>query len=65
MIENVLRDMGGIENYGIISLILFFGCFFAVLIWVLLLKKPFLKQMSRLPLETETEEPHNEIHPHE
>jgi len=51
MIENVLKEIGGIEHYGIISLTLFFGCFMGMLLWALLLKKPFLKEMSRLPLE--------------
>lgn len=65
MIENVLRHMGGIEHYGIISLILFFACFLGMLVWAFLLKKRFLKQMSRMPLETEMEESRNEVHPHE
>ena len=65
MIQNVLRHMGGIENYGILSLILFFGCFFGMLIWVLLLKKPFLQSMSRLPLEPEAPEARNDIQSHE
>ena len=53
MIQNVLRHMGGIENYGIISLILFVACFAGMLVWVCLLRKPFLKKMSELPLQTE------------
>ena len=56
MIQNVLRHMGGIENYGLISLLLFFNCFFGMTIWVLLLKKPFLKEMSRKPLEGDSED---------
>jgi hypothetical protein len=47
--------MGGIENYGLVSLMLFFATFLGMLIWVLLLKKPFLQEMSRLPLETDAE----------
>jgi hypothetical protein len=56
MIQNVLRNLGGIENFGMLSLILFFTCFTGMLIWALLLKKPFLQEMSRLPLELETED---------
>jgi hypothetical protein len=51
MIENVLRHLGGIENYGILSLLLFFGFFIGMLIWAFGLRKPFLQSMSRLPLE--------------
>jgi hypothetical protein len=65
MIQNVLRHMGGIENYGIISLLLFFACFFGMLIWVVALKKPFLKHMSQLPLDTDTEDSSQESHRHE
>jgi hypothetical protein len=58
--------MGGIENYGIISLSLFFLTFLVMLIWVLLLKKPFLREMSRLPLEPDSEPSDQEgIHRHE
>jgi hypothetical protein len=57
--------MGGIENYGILSLILFFGCFLAMLTWALLLKRPFLKEMSRLPLEADPDDPDNELQTHE
>lgn len=53
MIQNVLRHLGGIENYGMISLLLFFTCFMGMLIWVCLLKKPFLNEMSQLPLDPE------------
>ena len=51
MIQNVLRTLGGIEHYGMLSLILFFLCFVGMLIWACLLKKPLLKEMSHLPLE--------------
>jgi hypothetical protein len=65
MIENVLRHMGGIENYGILSLMLFFICFFGMIIWVLLMKKPFLKKMSQLPLEPDLQETVNRTQHHE
>ncbi|MCU0770194.1 MAG: hypothetical protein MUE94_00290 [Verrucomicrobia bacterium] len=51
MIQNVLRHLGGIENYGIVSLLLFLACFLGMLIWALCLRKPFLEAMSHLPLE--------------
>jgi hypothetical protein len=65
MIQNVLRHMGGIENYGLISLFLFFGCFLGMLVWALLLKKPFLKEMSRLPLDTDPEQSTPGVQSHE
>jgi hypothetical protein len=51
MIQNVLRDIGGIGLYGVISVCLFFAVFSAAVIRAFLLKKPFLKSMSALPLD--------------
>jgi hypothetical protein len=51
MIQNVLRDIGGIGLYGVISVCLFFTVFSAALIRACLLKRPFLKSMSALPLD--------------
>jgi len=61
MIQNVLEHMGGIENYGIISLILFVVTFLGMLIWVLLLKKPALEKMSQLPLQTDSEDSEKDL----
>ncbi|MCP5523444.1 MAG: hypothetical protein H7A46_18055 [Verrucomicrobiales bacterium] len=57
MIQNVLRHMGGIEGYGIVSICLFFACFFGVLIWALRLRKPHLEEMAALPLISDTDIP--------
>lgn len=65
MIKNVLQHMAGIENYGMLSLLLFFACFLGMLIWVLLLRKPFLKEMARLPLEEDPSDSDKTIHNHE
>ena len=51
MIQNVLRHMGGIEVFGVVSILLFFACFLGVLIWTLTRTKPYLDSASRLPLE--------------
>ena len=51
MIQNVLRDIGGIGLYGVISVCLFFLVFSAAVVRACLLKKPFLKSMGALPLE--------------
>jgi cytochrome c oxidase cbb3-type subunit 4 len=51
MIQNVLRELGGIGVYGMISLCLFFLFFIGMLVWAFCLKKSYVKTMSRLPLE--------------
>lgn len=51
MIQNVLSHIGGVGNYGVIAVLLFFGVFAAVLVWTLRLRRPYLDHMSRLPLE--------------
>jgi hypothetical protein len=55
MIQNVLRALGGIEIYGIISVCLFFVVFLAALIFAITRKKPFCQSMSALPLDDENE----------
>lgn len=50
MIRNVLTHIGGIEVYGIISVVLFFVLFSATLIWAFRLKKSHLETMGSLPL---------------
>lgn len=52
MIRNILQDIGGVGLYGIVSLLLFFLVFGSVLIWALRLKRPYLDEMSHLPLDT-------------
>ena len=55
MIKSILTHIGGIENFGIISLCLFFVFFTGMLIWAFTLKKPYLKQMASAPLEPQPE----------
>jgi hypothetical protein len=54
MIKNVLTHVGGVENFGIISICLFFVVFTGAMIWAASLKKHILKTMSQLPLEDGT-----------
>jgi len=54
MIQNVLRSIGGVANFGVISICLFFLVFGGALVWACLLRKSHLKHMSRLPLEDGT-----------
>jgi cbb3-type cytochrome oxidase subunit 3 len=51
MIKNVLTHIGGVENYGILSILVFFAVFLGVIVWTLSRKKPYLRDMSALPLE--------------
>lgn len=55
MIQNVLRNLGGIENYGIISLCLFFAIFGLTVLWSFSLRKAHLNRMAELPLEPENQ----------
>ena len=54
MIRNVVETIGGVGNYGVIAVCLFFLSFCGALVWVFLMKKPFLNKMSRLPLDEES-----------
>lgn len=59
MIQNVLRDIGGVGMFGVISVSLFFIVFTTALIWACRLKKPFLKTMGTLPLNDDSEKSPN------
>ena len=51
MMRNVISAMGGVEIYGIISILLFFAVFTGALIWAVVQKKAFCNTMSALPLD--------------
>ena len=51
MIENVLRNLGGIGVYGVVSVCLFFAFFTGMVIWACRLKRDYLKTMQSLPLD--------------
>ncbi|MBL9126971.1 MAG: hypothetical protein JNL97_04960 [Verrucomicrobiales bacterium] len=57
MIRNVLTHIGGVEVYGIISVVLFFALFTFTLVWAFGLKRPHLESMGRLPLNDGTPAP--------
>jgi hypothetical protein len=57
MIQNILRHLGGVEQYGIISLCLFGAMFLGVLVLTLLQKQSHVDHMARVPLELEPDEP--------
>jgi len=56
MIENVLRGIGGVGVFGVLSICLFFGFFTGMLIYAVLLKKSHLNSMRELPLEKDQNE---------
>ena len=51
MIQNVLRAIGGIENYGIISIGLFFLVFLGAICCAWFTKQSVVESMSTLPLQ--------------
>jgi hypothetical protein len=55
MIQNILRHLGGIQQFGIVSLCLFCAVFIGVLIWAFLQKKNHLEYMARVALDVEPE----------
>ena len=50
MIENVVRTIGGVSAFGVISICIFFAFFTGMLLWAGFLKPTYLKNMSGLPL---------------
>jgi cbb3-type cytochrome oxidase subunit 3 len=65
MIQNILRHMGGIEHYGIVSLCLFGAVFIGVLLWAFLQKKSHLDYMARVALDQDAEPNFNRKNSHE
>ena len=51
MIRNVLTHIGGVEMYGILSILFFFSFFMGMLVWVIRLRRPHLDTMAALPLQ--------------
>ncbi len=51
MIQNVLREIGGIGLYGVISVCLFFLVFSVAFVRACFLRKAFVDTMSLLPLD--------------
>ena len=51
MIRQVLENIGGIGLYAIIALILFFGFFTLMLVWVMRMRKADIDTMKSLPLD--------------
>ena len=56
MIQNVIRDMGGIAVYGVISILLFFTVFTGAAIYAFVQRKAFCERMRALPLDDASRE---------
>ena len=56
MVQNVLREIGGVGIYGVISVCLFLVVFTGATVWACLQKKKTLDRVSTLPLEDENRE---------
>jgi cbb3-type cytochrome oxidase subunit 3 len=57
MYKNVLQAISGIEIYPVLSLLIFFLLFSAVVAWALTRKSQHLQYLAQLPLETDHQEP--------
>lgn len=57
MIQNVMRGLGDIATYGIISVCLFFVVFTGAMVWALAQRKSLCEKMRALPLEDGSVEP--------
>jgi cbb3-type cytochrome oxidase subunit 3 len=61
MFKEVLQSIEGIEFYTIVSMIIFILFFFGMTFWLFKVDKKYIKQMSELPLEEESNEVSNLI----
>lgn len=51
MIQNVVREMGGIAAFGVISVVLFFVVFIGAALFAFFQRKTFCEKMRALPLD--------------
>ncbi len=58
MISKYFSSLEGISTLGIIGLVIFFGIFILLLVWVIKLDKNYLAKMENLPLENQIENNH-------
>ena len=50
-----MDSISGIEIYPIISLLIFFGFFVVLFLWVFTAKKEYIESVSNLPLELDNQ----------
>jgi len=56
MFRAIFSGASGMGIYPVISLILFMTIFITVLVWMLTIKRPYIKHMSELPLDNTNEQ---------
>ncbi|MDO6597070.1 CcoQ/FixQ family Cbb3-type cytochrome c oxidase assembly chaperone [Oceanihabitans sp. 2_MG-2023] len=54
-VKNYMDSISGIEVYPIISLLIFFGFFVVLFLWVYTAKKEYIQTVSNIPLENENQ----------
>lgn len=52
MFRAIFSGAGELGIYPVISMLIFFTIFTAVMFWMFTIKESYLKHMSKLPLET-------------
>ena len=52
-VKGHLESIDSVQVYPIISLLIFFIFFIALLWWVFSMKKPYIKEVSNIPLEND------------
>ncbi|MDX2302926.1 MAG: cytochrome C oxidase Cbb3 [Microscillaceae bacterium] len=55
MFKHYFERIQDVEIYPIISLVIFFGFFISLLIWVSVANKKYIHTMKNLPLDLDTE----------
>ena len=60
MFKHYLTTSENVDFFGLLSLLIFFLVFSAVIIWVIKMKKSYINEMSELPLEKEDDINSNE-----
>ena len=53
-VKGNLENIDGVAIYPIISLLIFFVFFVALAVWVISAKKQYIKEVSNIPLEEDT-----------
>ncbi|MFD2541849.1 CcoQ/FixQ family Cbb3-type cytochrome c oxidase assembly chaperone [Lacinutrix gracilariae] len=54
-VKNYMDSISGIEVYPIISLLIFFGFFVVLFLWVFTAKKEYIQTVSNIPLENDNQ----------
>ena len=65
MIKHAIEQVLHIEQYGIISLLIFFVFFTGMLCWAFGLKRDFLDSMGQLPLDHSSDHPQKNLVQHD